>query len=536
MYRNFYHLKERPFDHTPDPEFLYLSKSHREVLASMVYGITYAKGFILVAGDVGIGKTTLIQALLKELGPTFLVALINNPRPGFAEILFRLSKTLGIPFSETAHTLESYHHLKVKLEKSDKEGKRTVLIIDEAHLLSEECLENIRLLSNYETETRKLIQIVLVGQNEIYRTLQQDSLKSLKQRIVINRILEALDRNEVEKYIQHRLRVAGRQTPLFDRKARALIWEKSRGVPRVINHICDNALMTGYALSSRKIGEKIITEVIEDMESGYTTRKLPTLEKSPGRKLAFPAALVSAILILLLAGYILKNRHDDTGGKAGIEITATDQVDQQTPPGQQPAAGSINGNRVDAPAPPKRMADEKPVAADKVAADKAAADKAAADKAAADKAAADKAAADKAAADKAAADKAAADKAAADKAAADKAAADKAAAEKAAAEKAAAEKAAADKAAADKAAADKAAADKAAADKAAADKAAAEKAAAEKAAAEKAAADKAAADKAAADKAAADKAAADKAAADKAAAETHTEKKKLLMEVLKGIQ
>ncbi len=307
MYKNFYHLSTRPFDHTPDPMFLYLSKGHREVLASMVYGINYAKGFILVAGDAGTGKTTLIQALLKELGPKFVVTHINNPRAGFGEIFYRLSKTMGLKFVEKTQSPESYYALKIALEKTDGTGKRAVLIIDEAHLLSESDLERIRLLSNYETESRKLIQIVLVGQKELYQTLQKDKLKSLRQRIVINRMLETLDRKETERYIRHRLRVAGREAPLFDRKALGRIWEHSRGAPRIINNICDNALMTGYALESRKIGAPIIQEVITDMAAGFTARKLPIKRSKTPRKLLLPAAAAVLVLIVFLIGYALKD-------------------------------------------------------------------------------------------------------------------------------------------------------------------------------------------------------------------------------------
>jgi general secretion pathway protein A len=412
MYKNFYLLEKKPFENTPNPEFLYLSESHREVLASLVYGINFAKGFVLVAGNVGTGKTTMIQALLRELNSNFVVTHINNPRAGFTEIIYRLSKDLGLHFNNETNRLDSYYDFRSKLEKIDKEGKRTVLIIDEAHLLSEECLEDIRLLSNHETENRKLIQIVLVGQNEIYDILQKNSLKSLKQRVVINRILSPLDRKEVEKYIQHRLRIAGRQDMLFDRRALFMIWEKSGGVPRVINHLCDNALMTGYALGSRKIGAKIIKEVIEDMELGYTTKELPARDEKNIKKMAFSAALISLFILMLLIGYASKNGSVKHTGEGNTGEIALNQSDKQ---------------KVSAP---KLLENSNPrIRGDALPSEKAAAEKAAAEKAAAEKAAAEKAAAEKAAAEKAAAEKAAAEKAAAEKAAAEKAAAEKAAAE-----------------------------------------------------------------------------------------------------------
>jgi len=253
MYTKFYGLYRKPFENTPDPRFLFPSKSHREVLASMRYGVDNAKGFILISGDIGTGKTTMINSHLKDIDPSFITFNIFNPKLTFAEIITYLTKKLGIHVNGK-DSLQVMDDLQAKLKKLDFHGKRVVLIIDEAHLLPESTLEDIRLLSNIEKQDRKLIQIILVGQKEIYQTLQKNSLRTLKQRIVINRNLEPLSKKEVGHYIRYRLRIAGRQSTLFSDRAVALIWNRSRGVPRIINHICDNAMLVGYAAGTEKIG------------------------------------------------------------------------------------------------------------------------------------------------------------------------------------------------------------------------------------------------------------------------------------------
>ena len=268
MYTDYYALNCKPFENTPDPRFLFLSTQHREVLSSLIYGIDSAKGFILVAGDIGTGKTTLIHCLLREISSSHIIINIVNPRSTFNDLVDNLSKRLGIE-SQGRDALERSDNLCQALTAQDKAGKRVILIIDEAHLLSDEALEDIRLLSNIETDRRKLIQIILAGQTEIFQTLARESQKSLKQRIVLNRQLEPLDVKETEGYIRHRLKVAGNDGNLFSSHALNLIKKKSRGTPRVINQICDNALLIGYAMEARTIGAKIIQEVIKDMDSGH---------------------------------------------------------------------------------------------------------------------------------------------------------------------------------------------------------------------------------------------------------------------------
>jgi len=277
MYTRYYGLTRKPFENTPDPLFLFQSKSHREVLASLIYGIDSAKGLIVVVGDIGTGKTTLIHALLEELDPSQVILKITNPRLFFAKstignILEYFVRELGISLDKT-DSREMVETLTRELEALDKEGRRAVLIIDEAHLLSEDSLQDIRLLSNIENEKKKLIQIVLMGQNELQHKLQEESLRSFKQRISISRRLMPLGKTETEEYVTHRFRIAGRKTSLFERRALSLIFTESQGIPRLINHICDSSLVIGYAIQTNSIGAGIVKEVINDMNSIYGYKK-----------------------------------------------------------------------------------------------------------------------------------------------------------------------------------------------------------------------------------------------------------------------
>lgn len=308
MYSEYYGLIKKPFENTPDPDFLFLSKNHREVLASLSYSINAAKGFVLVVGDIGTGKTTLIQALIKQLDASFILLNITNPRATFNDMLHYLGKKIDIS-AEQASTLETVEAIRNKLETlHENAGKHAVLIVDEAHLLSDEALEDIRLISNIENEARKLIHIVLVGQNELSNKLLKESLRPLQQRLGVTRRLVPLSRKETEEYILHRLRIAGKGLQLFDKKALALIWKKSRGIPRLINQICDNAMLIGYAVAARSIGGKIIKEVISDMESVHNVKRHGPV--FPIHRLKWIGAVaVAALLVVYLGICLLDGMH-----------------------------------------------------------------------------------------------------------------------------------------------------------------------------------------------------------------------------------
>lgn len=337
MFTSFYHLRCRPFENSPDPAFLYLSKQHREVLYALLYGIESAKGFILLAGDVGTGKTTLVRALLKEIDHRHTVITVADPRSGFAEILAHLYRKLDLHGAEGLG-LAGLELLAQRLAALHGAGQRVVLLIDEAHLLPEETLEGIRLLSNVEDERTKLVQIVLVGQNEIYPLLERGSQRSLQQRIVVNRQLRPLTWEETRGYIGHRLAEAGGGSELFSRPAVAMIWHASCGTPRVINQICDNALVTGYALAAQVIGPRIVREVLHDMGPlrPKAARPFFTLPL-----LVWPRGSLAAALILLSLGL----------GVAGLN---SQETGDQPPPSQvQSLALAPTTGRPDAAATPE---------------------------------------------------------------------------------------------------------------------------------------------------------------------------------------
>ena len=308
MYTTYHGLTRRPFENTPDPLFFYQAKSHGEALASVEYGINSGKGLILVVGDIGTGKTTLVQTLLEKLDPSHVIFRIFNPRhafrgSAFSSILDFFVRKLRLSTTDLNH-IELMEMITNKLEALDEKRIKTVLIIDEAHLLSDESLQDIRLISNIETGKKKLIQIVLVGQLELITKLKKRSLQATKQRLSIIRTLIPFDKNETQEYIAHRLRVAGRESPLFNRKALSIVFKKSQGTPRLINQICDNSLLIGYAIEAPLINGAIVKEVISDMEPVFERK--PSLLTCLIQKLSRPFIFgVVAVLLISLVLYVL---------------------------------------------------------------------------------------------------------------------------------------------------------------------------------------------------------------------------------------
>jgi general secretion pathway protein A len=266
MYLEFYGLSESPFNLTPDANFLYPSKVHREVLAHLLYGVNSRKGFIMVTGEVGSGKTTICRALLKKLGPNTDVALVLNSFLSEEELLKTVNEDLGI--SATGKTKkELIDELNDFLLQQRMKGRNVVLIIDEAQNLSFPVLEQIRMLSNLETEKEKLLQIVLVGQPELRRLIGSPRLRQLSQRITVRHHITPLTRDETIQYIYHRLKVAGAsENIVFANGALNEIYRFSRGIPRMINVICDQALLSGYVANSMRIDRKMILAAETEMK------------------------------------------------------------------------------------------------------------------------------------------------------------------------------------------------------------------------------------------------------------------------------
>ena len=265
MYQTFYGLIRAPFEMTPDPAFLYLGETHREGLATLVYGVRSRKGFVMLTGEVGTGKTTLLHALLAQLDANTDSAYIFNPLLEPLDFFRLLFDDLGIEetcFSKAEYLLALNHYLIDRL----KDDRTVLLIIDEAQNLSPEMLEEIRLLSNLETPNSKLIQILLVGQPELSEMLDRDDLRQLRQRIVLRHELQPFDAGEMEFYIEERLRLAGYTGKgIFKRSALRELFAVTGGVPRLLNVVCDGALLTGYGRDQATLDAEIIREVANDL-------------------------------------------------------------------------------------------------------------------------------------------------------------------------------------------------------------------------------------------------------------------------------
>jgi general secretion pathway protein A len=253
MYTEYYQLREKPFSLSPDPRFLYLSASHREALAHVLYGIDQGEGFIAVTGEVGTGKTTLCRTLLERMGPQAEVAFLFNPSLSGEDLLRTICIELGLPVRDRSRAA-LHDELNTFLLTMHRDGRRVLLIVDEAQNLTFEALEEIRLLSNLETSTSKLIQIVLFGQPELDDQIDSHALRQLRQRISVRWRLAPLSAGESREYVQHRLRVAaGGTRDLFTPAALREIRRRARGIPRLLNLLADRSLLAGYASGAERV-------------------------------------------------------------------------------------------------------------------------------------------------------------------------------------------------------------------------------------------------------------------------------------------
>jgi general secretion pathway protein A len=260
MYASFFGLNEKPFSITPDPRFLFLSERHAEALAHLVYGINEAGGFIQLTGEVGTGKTTVVRSLLAQAPKHAEIALILNPRMTPAEFLLAICEELGLhvePRSEGS-LKDLVDLLSAHLLRAHAEGKRIVLVVDEAQNLAPDVLEQVRLLTNLETETQKLLQIILIGQPELRELLSRTELRQLAQRITGRYHLDPLSGDETAAYVRHRLRVAGATREVFSDWALREVRRLSGGVPRLINIICDRALLGGFTEDRHAVGASVV--------------------------------------------------------------------------------------------------------------------------------------------------------------------------------------------------------------------------------------------------------------------------------------
>jgi general secretion pathway protein A len=330
MYRAFFGIAEPPFAITPDPRYLYLGTRHAEALAHLVYGVSEAGGFIQLTGEVGTGKTTTVRSLLARAPQGVEIALILNPRLTPLELLQALTEELGIDCAAGSGVKPLVDALNVYLLEAHSAGRRVVLIIDEAQALSAETLEQVRLLTNLETESRKLLQIILIGQPELRELLGRSDLRQLAQRITARYHLEPLDRDDTAAYIRHRLRVAGAVHELFRPSALRELHRLSGGVPRLVNVLCDRALLAAYGNDRHEVTAPLVRQAAAEVFGRAVTPAW------------LAPLLVSLCVLTLVAGAgILWQRAQHAAPKA-VAVAAPD--------------GSASAAQPVVPAPPPTLA------------------------------------------------------------------------------------------------------------------------------------------------------------------------------------
>ena len=300
MYKGFYNLQRNPFEITPDPSFLFPTKRHNEALASLYYGVTAHRGFVVLTGEVGTGKTLILRSLLGLLQRRDVAfALIFNPTLTPLEFMRYIALDFGLPVTGKAKD-ELIHVLNGFLLQRHQRGLTTILVVDEAHHLSAEILEEIRLLTNLETSQQKLLQIVLAGQPELDQKLDSHELRQLKQRIALRCHLDPLGMNETREYMARRLQIAGAPAAgqIFSEPAIEAVFRHSRGIPRLVNTICENALLSGYAKQSATITPDIIDGVARDLRLGVVVMA-PKNNVVPGSSKEDQNELLLAVKTLL---------------------------------------------------------------------------------------------------------------------------------------------------------------------------------------------------------------------------------------------
>jgi general secretion pathway protein A len=326
MYEKFYGFKEKPFDLHPDPDYLYMSRVHENTYTHLEYAILENKGFVVVTGEIGSGKTTLINYLLNKIANDLQVGLVNNTNIQPAEFLKMVCKEFECD-SKTNDKAELIDIFSEYLIDQFAAGERVVLIIDEAQNLTNDTMEEIRMLSNIETEKHHLIQIILVGQPELKFKLQQGNLKQFAQRVTVHCHLKGLEKDEVAQYINHRLEVGGSQRmDLFDKETTEAIAVYSRGIPRLINVLCDSSLVYGFADELQTISKDVLENVYEELKSlgTFTDYDAKPSANPPSPKPLAATPLASDPRIEILEGKIqllgdqfnsLKEKLDSLGDK-----------------------------------------------------------------------------------------------------------------------------------------------------------------------------------------------------------------------------
>ena len=332
MYKEYFGLKEEPFSIAPDPQFLYMSERHREALAHLLYGLKTDGGFILLTGEVGTGKTTVCRCLLEQIPENSEIAFVLNPKLSVIELLETICDELNIAYPQGNRSIKVFiDALNRFLLKAHGDGRKTVLIIDEAQNLSTSVLEQIRLLTNLETNKQKLLQVIMLGQPELKQLLERTELRQLAQRITARYHLEPLSKNELKAYITHRLSVAGLERPIFPAATIKKLYRLSNGVPRLINLLCDRALLGAYVKEQQTVSPRILEQAAHEVFGKKT--------KSP--RIVYPTwqwillVLIVAIGSMLLASTYWVGRQPIEASPVKVAITQPMQADRLEWDGQQ---------------------------------------------------------------------------------------------------------------------------------------------------------------------------------------------------------
>jgi putative secretion ATPase (PEP-CTERM system associated) len=267
MYESFYGLSEKPFSLLPDPAFLYMSEKHRMALAMLQYGLMNQAGFTVITGEIGSGKTTLVRQLLNDIDDDVVVGLVTNTHRNFGELLQWVLLAFGLEY-RNKKKVELYQTLADYIAEEYAQERRTVLIIDEAQNLSPDALEELRMLSNINADKNQVLQLILVGQPGLRDVLRRPQLQQFAQRVAVDFALRALNLEETWNYIRHRVQVAGGEPGLFDTRACAAVYYYTGGTPRLVNVLCDTALVYGYAEQKRRIDAETIVAVVRDKARG----------------------------------------------------------------------------------------------------------------------------------------------------------------------------------------------------------------------------------------------------------------------------
>ena len=364
MYEQFFNLKETPFSIAPNPHYLYMSRQHHEALAHLIYGVGRDGGFVLLTGEVGTGKTTVCRCFLEQIPDDTDVAFVLNPKLNVEELLATICDELSIPYIDDSVSVKDYVDcINNFLLRQHANGRHTVLIIDEAQNLSADVLEQLRLLTNLETHEKKLLQIVLLGQPELQEMFRQPELRQLSQRVTARFHLNAMQPEEVGPYVYHRLAIAGAIDPrsIFPAATIARLHQITKGIPRVINLVCDRALLGAYSRETRVVDINILNTAANEV---LGTRQWSTMSPTAPNPWALGAAAAVLVLAVSAAGGWLWFSRDDyavdssTNAVAAQDASAVaDPVSASPPPSiaQVPASSAVPAVAVAEPAVPPAL-------------------------------------------------------------------------------------------------------------------------------------------------------------------------------------